>query len=75
MSKGRGPVQLKLTRREVARRRARVVRLVVKLPEATPIEHGTHLSLEVRGKRFGWYLEDHHNDERLALNCKAPPSR
>lgn len=31
-----------------------------------------HLSLEVRGKRFGWLLEDHHGDGRIALNLKAP---
>jgi hypothetical protein len=31
------------------------------------------LSLEVRGKRFGWYLNDHHGDGRIAINCKAPP--
>jgi predicted DNA-binding protein (MmcQ/YjbR family) len=31
------------------------------------------LSLEVRGKRFGWFLDDHHGDGRLALNLKAPP--
>ena len=72
MSKVGRSVQLKLTRREVAKRRARIVRIVRALPEATITEHGRHLSLDVRGKRFGWYLEDHHGDGRLALNCKAP---
>jgi len=65
---------LNVTPREAAKRRARVVGLVEKLPEATATEcGGGHLSLEVRGKRLGWYLDDHHNDGRLALNCKAPP--
>ena len=30
------------------------------------------MSLEARQKRFGWYLDDHHGDGRLAINCKAP---
>jgi hypothetical protein len=29
------------------------------------------LSLEVRKKRFGHFLDDHHGDGRIALNCKA----
>jgi len=61
-----------LTKSEAAKRRVRVVALVMELPEGTVQEHGRHLSLEVRGKRFAWYLEDHHDDRRLALNCKAP---
>jgi hypothetical protein len=52
--------------------RERVVTLVKSLPEATATPAGErHLSLEVRGKRFGWFLEDHHGDGRLALNLKA----
>ena len=58
----------------VARRRARIVALVESLPEATVTVAGDrHLSLEVRGKRFGYYLDDHHGDGRVALNCKAEP--
>lgn len=68
-----GPGGMKLKRRDVAARRGRVLRIVAKLPEAAATEHGTHLSLEVRGRRFGWYLEDHHGDGRIALHCKAPP--
>jgi hypothetical protein len=37
-----------------------------------PVRPPRHLSLEVRGKRFGWCLEDHHGDGRLALNCRVP---
>ena len=29
------------------------------------------MSLEVRGRRFGWFLDDHHGDGRVALNCRA----
>src|SRR6516165_11324122 len=54
-------------------RRARILALIEALPEATVVAFGDHLSLEVRRKRFGWYLDNHHGDGRLALNCKAPP--
>ncbi|HWO01355.1 MAG TPA: MmcQ/YjbR family DNA-binding protein [Blastocatellia bacterium] len=58
----------------VARRRSRIVALVESLPEATTSECGNqHLSLEVRGKRFGYYLDNHHSDGRVAINCKAEP--
>jgi hypothetical protein len=47
---------------------------VEKLPEATAtLQPGhIHMSLEVRGKRFGWMLDDHQGDGRLALNCRGP---
>jgi hypothetical protein len=58
----------------VARRRLRIVALVESLPEAAATACGNqHLSFEVRGKRFGYYLDDHHGDGRAALNCKAEP--
>jgi predicted DNA-binding protein (MmcQ/YjbR family) len=68
-----GPARRSLIEPE---RRARVVALVGSLPEAIAKEcGGQHLSLEIRGKRFGYYLNDHHGDGRLALNCKAGPGR
>lgn len=61
-------------RSAVDRRRARIVALVASLREAAVTAAGEqHLSLEVRGKRFGYYLDDHHGDGRVALNCKAEP--
>jgi hypothetical protein len=63
-------------RREVARRRKRLVKIVEALPEARVEGGGTngqHLSLFVRKTRFGYYLDDHHGDGRIALNCKAAP--
>ncbi len=50
----------------------RVIAFIETLPEALAKEYGQHLSLEVRGKRFGWYMDDHHGDGRLALACRAP---
>src|SRR5262245_9373702 len=71
MSRTSDPVAATLPAREAAERRSRVLRLLKKLPEATAVAHGTHMSLEVRGKRFAWFLEDHHGDGRLALHYKA----
>ena len=63
-----------ISKAERAIRRKKLVRLVERLPEATATlqEGHIHMSLEVRGKRFGWMLDDHQGDGRLALNCKGP---
>ena len=63
-----------ITPRERVARRARVVAIVDSLPEANAnaVEGQRHVSLEVRGRRFGWLLDNHHGDKRLALNCRAP---
>lgn len=54
--------------------RAKIVSIVTALPEATAtLTIGVHLKLEVKGKPMGWFMEDHHGDGRLALNCKALP--
>lgn len=55
------------------RERQRVVRIVRALPEAETEASGTHLHLEVRKKKFGYFLADHHGDGRLAINCKSTP--
>ena len=55
------------------RQRNRIIRIVERLPEAVAVAHKTHLSLEVRKKRFGYFLDDHHGDGRIALNCKSSP--
>jgi hypothetical protein len=64
----------RLAKSVLERRRRRVVSLVESLPEALALPGGdSHLSLEVRGKRFGYFLDNHHGDGRLALNCKTAP--
>lgn len=56
----------------VYRRRARIIALVQSLPGSSAKRLGDgHLSFEVRGRRFGYYLYDHHGDGRVAINCKA----
>ena len=63
-----------ISKAERVARRKKLVRLVERLPEATAtLQPGhDHMSLEVRGKRFGWMLDDHQGDGRLALNCRGP---
>lgn len=53
--------------------RERITGIARDLPEVITEEHGTHLGFTIRGKRFAWYLEDHHGDGRLALTCTAGP--
>ena len=54
--------------------RGRVAEIVAAFPEGSAtLVNGLHLRLEVRGKRFGWCMEDHHGDGRLVIECKAPP--
>jgi hypothetical protein len=72
MKKSKAQTSLKFTRKLADERRARIISIVTSLPAADAIATGSHLSLEVRKKRFGWYMENHHGDGRLALNCKAP---
>jgi hypothetical protein len=53
------------------RQRKRVIRILARLPEASAVERNGQLSLEVRKKRFGYFLDDHHGDRRIALSCRA----
>ena len=51
--------------------RERVLDIITRLPDACAVEQAGHLSLEVRKKRFGWFLDDHHGEGRLAINCRS----
>jgi len=54
--------------------RMRVINIVESFPDAAAVPvAGLHLSLEVRGKRFGWFMENHHGNERIEINCKSFP--
>jgi predicted DNA-binding protein (MmcQ/YjbR family) len=55
-----------------AERRARFADICLALPEATA-EGERHVGFRVRGRTFAYYLDDHHGDGRVALNCKLPP--
>ena len=43
------------------------------LPEATERPSGSHAAFQVRNKTFVHFLDNHHDDGRVALNCKAAP--
>jgi len=53
----------------------RLLAILERRPEAVhvPVPGTPHVSLEVRGKRFAWYVEDHDGDGRIALHCRAQP--
>lgn len=53
--------------------RSKIVELMSEFPEAECISRNDnpHMSLEVRKKRFGYYLDDHHGDGRISINCKT----
>lgn len=75
--RGRGSNEKAKSRNRAAARsagdeqRARVANIVSSLPDGEAKPAGRHLSLEVRKKRFGWFMIDHHGDGRVALNCKG----
>jgi hypothetical protein len=54
-------------------RLTRLREICAALPEAAGEQQGRHVGFAVRGRRFAWYLDDHHGDGRIALVCKAGP--
>jgi len=55
----------------VRRARAAITTAMQGLPEAELVPVAGHARLEVRGRRFGWFLVDHHGDGRVAINVKC----
>jgi len=53
--------------------RKRIKKMVEALPGGEFKPLGRHASLEMRGKRFGWFMVDHHGDGRVAITCKGSP--
>jgi hypothetical protein len=54
------------------RLRERVAAIVAELPEATSTGD-QHLTLAVRKKTFGYFLDDHHGDGVVGVAFKAGP--
>ena len=50
--------------------RARIKKIALAFPDATAREI-EHIKFEVRGKTFAYFLDNHHGDGRLAINCKV----
>ena len=51
---------------------ARLTELCLALPEATRDYNGQHATYRVRKRTFAYFLDDHHGDGMVALNCKVP---
>ena len=47
-------------------------RIIDRLPEAEAVPQAGHLSLEVRKKRFGWFLVDHHGVQVVRVVALGP---
>jgi predicted DNA-binding protein (MmcQ/YjbR family) len=60
-------------RKEAAedRRLVRLTRICLALPEASRRLMGQHAAFLVRKKTFAYYLDNHHGDGIVALNCKV----
>jgi phosphoribosylglycinamide formyltransferase-1 len=52
---------------------ARLGRICLELPEAHMDRHGSHATFSVRRRNFAYFLDDHHGDGMVAINCKVPP--
>jgi hypothetical protein len=50
-----------------------LTRICLALPEATRQDHGQHADFQVRGRKFAYYLVDHHGDGIVAVCCRAAP--
>ena len=51
----------------------RLTRICLALPEGTREIMGRHAGFKVRKKTFAYFLDDHHGDGILAINCKVLP--
>ena len=58
---------------KTANPRPRFTKLCLALPEVSEEVVGQHSSFLIRGKKFAYYLVDHHGDGRIAMQCKAAP--
>jgi phosphoribosylglycinamide formyltransferase-1 len=51
----------------------RLTDLCLAMPEVTVEPSGKHVGFVVRGKKFAWYLDDHHGDGKVALQVRMAP--
>jgi len=55
------------------RRLTRLAKICLALPEATRQVMGRHAGFYVRKKTFAYFLDDHHGDGIVGINCKVLP--
>ena len=54
-------------------RLTRLSKICLALPEATRQIMGRHAGFYVRKKTFAYFLDDHHGDGIVGINCKVLP--
>jgi hypothetical protein len=54
-------------------RLGKVSEIALVLPGATCERPNRHAIFKVKNKTFLYYLDDHHGDGIVAINCKLPP--
>ena len=55
------------------RRLTRLTKICLALPEAMRQLMGRHAGFYVRKKTFAYFLDDHHGDGIVGINCKVLP--
>jgi predicted DNA-binding protein (MmcQ/YjbR family) len=55
------------------RRLVRLTKICLAPPQATRWYNGQHAGFLVRKKTFAYFLNDHHGDGIVAINCKLLP--
>jgi predicted DNA-binding protein (MmcQ/YjbR family) len=53
------------------KRRSRIAKICLALPQAVRRDSGPHSAFRVKGRTFAYYLDDHHGDGIVSVNCKA----
>ena len=51
----------------------KVSAIALALAQTTREIHGRHAGFKVKKKVFLYYVDDHHGDGIVAINCKLPP--
>ena len=59
-----------LSGRTIQTQVAKVTKICARFPEVE-VRSRDHYAFLVRGKKFAYYLIDHHGDGRVSLECKA----
>jgi hypothetical protein len=59
--------------KEEDERLTHVTNICLALPEATREYNGQHAGFLIRKKHFAYYLDDHHGDGIVGINCKVLP--
>jgi hypothetical protein len=57
------------------RRLVRLSKIALALPEASREVHGDYASFNVRGKKFAYYLDNHHGDGLVVVCFRTEPGQ